>query len=151
MTILDVYNIIKNFKNELEQRKTDHFFGYDTNKKINKIKEKSPELSISIHSNLLLFIEKSLIYLSKWFHFNLTNWLNQCQFLNLKTKIEFKQIESILDSLNVATKLNINDKNLYSEIIMLNEIISKISNKQLFKSKNTMKNGKCFLKTRIQI
>jgi hypothetical protein len=83
----------------------------------------------------LLFIEKNLAYyLNKWFDFNPTNWLNQCQFLNLNIKIEFKQLESILDSLNLVNKLKIN---LYSEIIMLNEIISKVSKEQVFESKNT--------------
>ena len=52
-------------------------------------------------------------------------------------KIEFKQLESILDSLNLVTKLNINVNNLYSEIIMVNEIISIISKEQVFESKNT--------------
>jgi hypothetical protein len=39
-----------------------------------------------------------------------------------------------LDSLNLVNKLKIN---LYSEIIMLNEIISKVSKEQVFESKNT--------------
>lgn len=151
ITILDVYTIMNNLKKELEQRIADHFFGYDTNRKINKIEEKSPELSSMIHSNLLLFIEKSLIYLNKWFDFNSTNWLNQCQILNLNMKIEFKQLENILDSLNLVNKLNINVNDLYSEIIMVNDIISKLSNEQVFQSKNTAEKWQMLFKSSDEI
>lgn len=39
ITVLDVFNIMQNLKTELEQRKTDSFFGYDSNKKLKKLKE----------------------------------------------------------------------------------------------------------------
>lgn len=66
--------------------------------------------------------------------------------MNLSTNILFKQIESILNPLNLVSKFNIIVNNFYSEIIIVNKSILKTSNEQVFKSKKTAKKLQTLLK-----
>lgn len=127
ITILDVYNIMNTLKKELIKRKEDLFFGYETRKKIKELELLSPELTNKIYTNFLLFIDKSLCYLDKWFNFNNTNWLFSLSNFNLKTQIKYEHFVNIIELLNLQ-KLKINMDNLYSEILVMNELLAKIIN-----------------------
>lgn len=133
ITILDIYGIMDNLRNGLTQRKQDLFFGYETGK---KIKLTSPELTRKIHTNFLLFIDKALEYLNKWFDFNNTNWLFTLGFINLKSKIEFNNIVNIIENLNLQ-KLNVDMDDLYGEIALLNQLYNQISTSKSFAELST--------------
>lgn len=125
ITILDVYNIMNTLKKELTKRKEDLFFGYETGKKIKELELSSPEITNKIYINFSLFIDKSLCYLKKWFNFSNTNWLFSLNNFNLKTQIKYEHFVNIIESLNLQ-KLNINMDNLYSKILVMNELLAKI-------------------------
>lgn len=127
ITILDVYNIMNTLKKELTQRKEDLFFGYETKKKIKELELSSPELTNKIYTNFLLFIDKALCYLEKWFNFSNTNWLFSLNNFNLKTEMKYEHFVNIIEALNLQ-KLNIDMDNLYSEILVMNELLAKIIN-----------------------
>lgn len=134
ITILDVYGIMDNLKNGLAQRKQDLFFGYETGKKIKLLS--SPELTSKIHTNFLLFIDKALEYLNKWFNFNDTNWLFTLSNINLKSNVEFDHFVNIVENLNLQ-KLNINMDDLYGEISLLNKLYNQIYSSEGFAELST--------------
>lgn len=119
-----------NLRDGLTQRKQDLFFGYETGKKIKLLSSRSPELTRKIHTIFLLFIDKALEYLNKWFDFNNTNWLFTLGNINLKSNIEFDNIVNIIETLNLQ-KLNVDMDDLYGEIALLNQLY----NQQLCTSK----------------
>lgn len=123
ITIFDIYGIMVHLRDGLVQRKQDLFFGYETGKKIKLLS--SPELTREIHTNFLLFIDKSLEYLNKWFDFNDTNWLFTLGNLNLKNNVEFDNVVNIIEKLNLQ-KLNVNMDDLYGEISLLNKLYDQI-------------------------
>ncbi|KAF2888788.1 hypothetical protein ILUMI_17385 [Ignelater luminosus] len=129
ITILDVYGIMVNIRDGLAQRKQDLFYGYETGKKTKLLS--SPELTREIHTNFLLFIDKALEYLNKWFDFNDTNWLFPLGNINLKSNVEFDNIVNIIENLNLQ-KLNINMDDLYGEIALLNKPYDQIYSSEGF-------------------
>lgn len=134
ITILDIYGIMVNLKDGLTQRKQDLYFGYETGKKIKRLS--SPELTRKIHTNFLLFIDKALEYLNKWFDFDNTNWLFTLNNINLRSNIQFDTFVNIIESLNLQ-KLNVNMDDLYGEIALLNKIYNQICTSKGFAELST--------------
>lgn len=134
ITILDVYNIMNNLKNGLTKRKQDLFFGYETGKKIKLLS--SPELTSKIHRNFLLFVDKALEYLNKWFDFSDTNWLFTLSNINLKSNVEFDHFVNIVENLKLQ-KLNLNMDDLYGEIALLNKLYDQIYTSEGFAELST--------------
>lgn len=123
ITVLDVFNIMINLKNGLTQRKQDLFFGYETGKKLKILS--LPELINKIQNNFILFIDKALEYLNKWFDFSDTNWLFKLSSINLKSNLNFDCFVSIIENLKLS-KLGINMDDLYGEISLLNKMYDQI-------------------------
>lgn len=127
ITVIDVYNIMATLKLTLEQRQKDSFFGYETKKLLKIIEEKSPADFNRIKSNFSMFIQKSLEYLIKWFNFDPnTNWLWKAQKFNLQDQLQLEDCENVLEVLHIQEKINIHMDNLYNELNMVNDILSKI-------------------------
>lgn len=137
ITVLDVYNIMSTLKSALEQRKKDCFFGYETKKMLQSLEAKSPTESDKIKKNFLVFVDKCLEYLNKWFDFNESNWLCKIQKLNLKHEVSFDDCETILEVLNLQEKMSIKMDELYSEITILNEIFAKVKDCSEFTDRTT--------------
>ncbi|KAG6438962.1 hypothetical protein O3G_MSEX000365 [Manduca sexta] len=147
VTILDVYNIMCNLRNELEQRKTDKYFGYETKMRLQKIEKSSHETFNTVISNFLLFIDMSISYLTKWFDFSEDNWLSILPNMSLKNEIKFEHFEMVIIKAKLQDRLNITMDNLYSETITLKEIQRKITNNDKeFSEKSTVDKWQYILK-----
>lgn len=90
-----------------------------------------------ITENFVVFIDKSLKYLDKWFNFEDNNWLQQVQKFNLKQEISFDACESVVDVLNLKLKLAIDMDELYSDILIVNEILQKLKDCPEFQNFST--------------
>lgn len=136
VTILDVYNIMTGLKTELIQRKNDKYFGHETKKVLNIIRESSQEVFDRTINNFILFIEKANLYLEKWFDFSQTNWLSLISCLSLKSAVTFDHFEKIIENLNLY-RLNIGMDDLYSEITNFKVIYEKVSEDKDFLEMST--------------
>ncbi|XP_047517164.1 uncharacterized protein LOC125057485 [Pieris napi] len=128
VTILDVYNIMDNLRNELEQRKTDKYFGYESKMRLQKIQKSSPETFNTVVSNFSLFIDMSLKYMIKWFEFSEDNWLSILSNMSLKNEVKFEHFEMVITKAKLQDRLNIKMDDMYSESIRLREIQRKVTN-----------------------
>lgn len=147
VTILNVYNIMGNLRNELEQRKTDKYFGYESKMRLQKIEKSSPETFNTVISNFLLFIDMSLNYLTKWFDFSEDNWLSILPNMSLKNEIKFEHFEMVITKAKLQDRLNIKMDDLYSETITLKEIQRKFTNNDKeFSEKSTVDKWQYILK-----
>lgn len=85
----------------------------------------------------MVFIDKCLDYLNKWFDFGESNWLCKIHKFYLKQEVSFNDCETILEVLNLKEKLSIEMDDLYSEITLLNEIFAKVKDCSEFTDKTT--------------
>lgn len=146
ITILDVYNIMHNLRKELMKRKEDLFFGYETGKKVKQIEMSSPEVSQKIHRNFILFLDKALMYLDKWFDFNHTNWLFSLSNINLKSDVEYQHFSHLVETLKLQ-KLNINMDDLYEEVSLLKELYAQVNHYKDFLELSTSQKWQKFFQS----
>lgn len=147
VTILDVYSIMDNLKNELEERKNDKYFGYESRIRLQRIEKSSPERVNTIINNFSLFIDMSINYLRKWFDFSEDNWLSVLPNISLKNEVEFNHFETVITKAKLRDRLNIKMDDLYSESIRLKEIQRKSTNNDKeFLEKNTTEKWQYILK-----
>lgn len=138
VTIVDIFNIMQNLKEEIIQREKDLFFGYETNKRLKKLEQEFPDKFPLTKRNLLLFLTKSQDYLNKWFDYSETNWLNFLKDFRLCSKLEFSKVEKLLEILDIAEKLKINFNNLYSELNQINKVLDIVLADQKFSAKSSV-------------
>ncbi|CAH1106896.1 unnamed protein product [Psylliodes chrysocephalus] len=96
ITILNSYNIMYSLRKELEQRKSDKFFGYESKMRLQKIEKASPEIFNTVISNFSLFIDTSLNYLKKWFDLSEDIWLSILPNISFKNEGKFEHFEMVI-------------------------------------------------------
>lgn len=94
VSILDIYELMNNLKNELETRIADNHFGFKTNCRLKKFTD--AEKAKRIKNNFIAVLVKALAYLNKWFDFSEDNWLSLLKCVNLKSPLKYDSFEAIV-------------------------------------------------------
>lgn len=131
-TACEIFQIMTDFKNQLETRKNEKFFGYETGKKLKNenVFARDRELMIK---DFLGFLDGAIHYLNKWFNFNKDNWLYIISNLSLKEKCPgFNDLVQIIEKCNLKDQLNVNMDLLFEEMISLKENFDLIKRNEHF-------------------
>ncbi|CAI6367779.1 unnamed protein product [Macrosiphum euphorbiae] len=134
-TVIELFSIMLNLKTSLLSRKTEQFFGFLTNQKLNNLQDKNLKNTITRSFNL--FIDEALKYLNNHFDFDeKQNWLFKLTHFQLSqnTFPTYKHFEEIVHHIPQLQKLDF-DK-LFDEIVTIQSVF-----KQFIKT-NDWKNVK---------
>lgn len=115
-TCVELYSIMDNFKQKLTQRRDDHFYGYLTKVKLQRL---LPHDANKARADFTAFLNTAISYVEKWFDFSENNWLFSLQPLSLHHGMAtFSDIERITGKINLIHKINMDE--LYDECTTAN-------------------------------
>lgn len=106
-TVIELFSIMLNLKTSLLSRKTEQFFGFLTNEKLNNLQDKNLKNTITRSFNL--FIDEALKYLNNHFDFDeKQNWLFKLTHFQLfqNTFPTYKHFEDIFHHIPQLQKID---------------------------------------------
>ena len=134
-TVIELYPIMKEFRDKLVQRRKDRFYGYPTKVRLEQI---SVSEANTAKADFQAFLSTATTYIEKWFDFSDGNWLSSLYPFSLKAEIVFSDVQEVIEKLNMISRLNINMDELYDELTVINAAVERQRKESDWKFKDSV-------------